>query len=281
MSHPYFRYFQFVFLTLILLPGLTFAGTLSNQIATLENPPPKTRDEAAVLIHHYLFAREYKKAAELSRSMYGLTKEWGHLFNEALARTAVRDSYGERVWKSYLELSDKEQGGPKWRGMAEKIRDTLISGQVQNEEDFIRWIRECYYGRGYYTAWVLTDIYEKYDGKKDLDFLREMRGDMLFRSGFTEEAIALYQRLYTERGDEYFLYQQARCYLKLNNSLAARGLLLSIKDDSKKNFNYYYTLARAGLALNMENEVKTYMSEARNRAQSGREMKLLEDLTKI
>ncbi|MBL8994507.1 MAG: hypothetical protein JNM63_14275, partial [Spirochaetia bacterium] len=70
----------FVFSTVL------FGASLTNQIARFENPPPKNADEAALLIHHYLFAGQYKKAADLSRSMYGLTKEWGHLFNEALAR---------------------------------------------------------------------------------------------------------------------------------------------------------------------------------------------------
>ncbi|MBL8995549.1 MAG: hypothetical protein JNM63_19540, partial [Spirochaetia bacterium] len=194
---------------------------------------------------------------------------------------ALQETRAVTVWKSYVDLPEREQGGPRWKAMGEKLRDTAISGKVQSEDEFIQWIRECYYGRGYYTAWVLTEIYEKCGGKKDLAFLREMRGDLLLRSGFAEEAVELYRKLYTERGDEYFIYQQARCYMKMNDSLAARGLLLSIKDEGLKNFNYYYILCRTGLALNMEGEVKTYMSEARSRAQSSRDVELLDSLKKI
>lgn len=281
MSRRSFSLSRFLALALFIAKAGLFAVPLTNQIARFENPPPKNADEAAFLIHHYLFANQFKKAADLSRSMYSLTKEWGHLFNEALARTALQETRAAVVWKSYIELPEREQGGPRWKSMGEKLRDVAISGRVQNEDEFVQWIRECYYGKGFYTAWILTEIYEKYGGKQNLAFLRELRGDLLLRSGFAEEAVELYRKLYTERGDEYFLYQQARCYMKMNDSLAARGLLLSIKDEGLKNFNYYYILCRTGLALNMDSEVKTYMSEARSRAQSSRDVELLDSLKKI
>ncbi len=263
----------------VILVSSLMASPLTERIASLK-VTAKTTDDRALLAIYHVFASDYSNTAKISKDLFFLTRDWNYLLNEGLSRSILKDPYAMNVWRDFLLLQNKERPGPRWISLAEKCRGILLAEAVTEEEAWIEEIRLCFRGKGYYTAKMLIDIYEKYGGKKDLDFLREMRAECLYRSACYSEAISIYQKRFTETSDEYYIYTQAKCYNKMNAWIESRGLLLSINDEKLKTFNYYYFLALASQGLQLDSEMKGYVVQAKAKSNNEKELALLQGMTK-
>ena len=250
--------------------------SLRQKIDQLESNRRSVGDARELLVL-YIYAGRYAPAADLARQTSTLVpQDWNLHFNEALCRMAARDPAVDRAWRD-LDLSSAEvPPGPRWKDL-EKLARTASSGGWGPEEDaaWMEQIRQMYHGHGWYTACLLIDIYQVWGNPQERLFLRKIRADVLLRAGWPDEALTLWKQLYRETGEEYCLYEQARCYRKMGDPVATWGLLTGIRSPDLKKFPFYFLLCETGKTLGFPSErmapyFTAALAAAGNEAEKGR-----------
>lgn len=256
-----------------------FAGqTLQQDILELEGKR-KDRMDYRELGALYVLNNQYSKAATTFNALYRLDKRGEFLFNQAMAEQASdQNDLAIGSWQQYFKMGASQRGGMIWDDWAKTLQSIAYMEEIPDEEAFIGMIREAYLGKGYYTAWLLIDIYLKNGGKQHAFYMREIRIEMYYRMNYLDEAYEGFSRLLGMSGDDYFLYKLAKISYKQGDFDRAREELDRIASPSLKSFRYYYLQAKVSSRLQDSQRLNSEIQQAEQLARYSDESKLIDKL---